>query len=573
MKKILFFLLPVLVLTWACEPVAPADMVICEGQIYTANPQFPLVEAVAVSEGKILFAGKRDRAERYIGENTQVIKLEGKTMIPGFIESHGHLLGLGRFKRNLDLTQVSNYEEMIAMVAQAAEKASPGEWILGRGWHQSKWKPRPSPIVKGYQVHQRLSAVSPENPVMLTHASGHAIFANAKAMEVAGINPNSDSEVGEGGEIIRDSQGRPTGVFTENAENLIGRYIPSSTPQSIRRDLEVAIETCLRHGITSFQDAGSNQEAIDAYKEFLQAGKMNIRLWTMLTGSDSLLLEDWYQRGPEVSDYLTVRAIKLYSDGALGSRGAWLLEEYSDRPGHYGNPVTPIDQIASIAKKGLEHGFQVCTHAIGDRANREVLDVYQAAFEAYPDKKDHRYRIEHAQHVHPVDIPRFAEMGVIPSMQAIHMSSDRPWAVNRLGLLRIQQGAYMWKAFLESGARVINGTDAPVEPVDPIPCFYASVTRKTLKGKPEQGYEPEQKMNRVEALRSYTLDAAYGAFEEEVKGSIEPGKFADFTVLNQNIMNIPEDQILNTEVVMTIVGGKIKFQKTEATAVQSLPNE
>lgn len=537
-----------------------ADLVIYQGQIYTVNPQMPQVEAVAVRGEKIIFAGKKDQVEKFVGEQTEIIDLEGKTMIPGFIESHGHLLGLGQFKRNLDLTGVKNYEELVEMVESAVAKAEPGEWILGRGWHQSKWVPQPDVMVHGYQVHEALSAVSPDNPVMLDHASGHAVFVNAKAMEIAGIQ--ADTKVGEGGEIIRDESGRPTGIFTENAEKLIVDHVPKSTPQGIRKDLEAAIETCLKHGITSFQDAGSNQMAIDAYREFVQGGKMNIRLWVMLSGSDSVLLKNWYKKGPVRGEYLNISAIKLYADGALGSRGAWLLEEYKDRPGHYGNPVTPIEEIEEIAKEGLKHGFQVCTHAIGDRANREVLDAYKSAFETYPDKKDHRFRIEHAQHVHPMDIPRFAEMGVIPSMQAIHMSSDRPWAIDRLGLLRIQKGAYMWKAFLESGARVINGTDTPVEPVDPIPCFYASVTRKTLKGKPEGGYEPGQRMTREEALRSYTLDAAYGAFEEDVKGSIEVGKYADFTVLSQNIMNIPEEQILNTEVVMTIVGGKVKYKKT-----------
>ncbi|MCI4669633.1 MAG: amidohydrolase [Bacteroidia bacterium] len=560
MKNTLLILLLPLVLLCSCGPKEKADLVIYQGQIYTANPQMPQAEAVAVAGGKIVFVGKKDRAKTYIGDDTKVIELEGKTMIPGFVESHGHLLGLGNFKRNLDLMKVNNYEELVEMVREAVTKAEPGEWILGRGWHQSKWIPQPEAMVKGYQIHDALSAVSPDNPVMLEHASGHAIFANAKAMEIAGINAKSD--VGEGGEIIRDPQGKPTGIFTENAESLIGRHVPRSSPQSIRKDLETAIETCLKYGITSFQDAGSNQMAIDAYKEFLQTGKMNIRLWVMLSGSDSSLLESWYKKGPERGSFLNIGAIKLYSDGALGSRGAWLLNEYTDRPGHFGNPVTPIDKIASISKEGLSHGFQVCTHAIGDRANREVLNVYEAAFEAYPDKKDHRFRIEHAQHVHPADIPRFAELGVIPSMQAIHMSSDRPWAIDRLGLLRIQKSAYMWKAFLESGAKVINGTDAPVEPVDPIPGFYAFITRKTLKGTPEGGYEPEQKMSRAEALKAYTLDAAYGAFEEKMKGSIEVGKYADFTVLSQNIMNIPEDQILNTEVVMTIVDGKVKYKKT-----------
>ncbi|MEO0894769.1 MAG: amidohydrolase [Bacteroidota bacterium] len=559
--KYISILLSITLLSLVACSVEPADMVICQGQIYTVNPNMPTAEAVAVSNGRIVYVGKKDQAKRFIGKETEVIDLQGKTMVPGLIESHAHLLNLGNFKRNLDLTTIESYDDMVNMVEEAAQKADKGEWILGRGWHQSKWSKMPEKIVKGYQVHDKLSAVSPDNPVMLTHASGHAIFANAKAMEIAGIN--SASSVGEGGEVIRDANGNPTGVFTENAENLIAEHVPESTPKSIRKDLEAAIEECLKNGITSFQDAGSNADGIAAYKDFVQAGKMPIRLWIMLSGGDSLLLEDWYPRGPERSDFLTIGGIKLYSDGALGSRGAWLLEEYSDRKGHMGNPVTPIEKIATIALEGLEHGFQVCTHAIGDRANREVLDAYQAAFEAFPEKShDHRFRIEHAQHVHPNDIPRFADMGVIPSMQAIHMSSDRPWAIDRLGIIRIQKSAYMWKTFIESGAHLINGTDAPVEPINPIACFFASVSRKTLKGMPNGGYEPDQKMTREQALRSYTIEAAYGAFQEKEKGSIEIGKMADFTVFSQNIMNIPEDQILNTEVVMTIVDGKVRFKKT-----------
>jgi predicted amidohydrolase YtcJ len=537
-----------------------ADVIIINGNIYTMNEEQPKASAVAVRDGRIIKVGSDAQIQAYKSRDTEVIDLEGKSMIPGFIESHAHLLALGSFSKNLDLSKISSYEEMVKLVGEAVKKAKPGEWIRGRGWHQSKWTKKPKKWVNGYQVHDALSAISPENPVVLSHASGHAVFANAKAMEMAGIGP--DSKMGEEGEIIRDENGQPTGIFTENAETLITDHLPKANHESLSQDLRLAIESCLRQGITSFQDAGSDQEAIDLYKEFVQAGKMNIRLWVMLSGSDSTLLKDWYTKGPERGDFLSIAGIKLYSDGALGSRGAWLLEEYKDQPGHFGNPVTPIADIAQIAKNGLKHGFQVCTHAIGDRANHEVLNVYEKAFLEYPEKAgDHRFRIEHAQHLHPNDIPRFAELGVIPSMQAIHMSSDRPWAIDRLGLLRIQQGAYMWKALLESGAHLINGTDAPVEPVDPIPCFYASVTRKTLKGKPDGGYEAEQCMSREEALRSYTLEAAYGAFQENEKGSIEKGKFADFTVLSQDIMSIPKEKILDTKVLMTIVGGKIKFSR------------
>lgn len=379
-------------------------------------------------------------------------------------------------------------------------------------------------------------------------------------MEMAGIGP--ETEVGEGGEILRNAQGEPTGIFSETAQGLIRQHIPETTRESRRLSLEAAIQESLANGITSFQNAGAGAEDVAVFQEFVEEDKMDIRLWTMLSGGDTTLLQEWYENGPLVGDRLTVRSIKLYADGALGSRGAWLIKPYEDRPQHYGNPIMPLEYIHEVSADGLEHGFQVCVHAIGDRANREVLNQFEKAFETAPETgKKARFRVEHAQHLHPDDIPRFSELGVIASMQGIHMSSDRPWAIDRLGPYRIQTGAYVWAKLLESGARVINGTDAPVEPVSPIASFYASISRKTLNGLPEGGYEAEQAMTRPQALKSYTLDAAYGAFEEKVKGSIEVGKFADFTVLSKDIMQVPESEVLQTEIEMTIVDGEVKYQK------------
>ena len=313
-------------------------------------------------------------------------------------------------------------------------------------------------------------------------------------------------------------------------------------------------------------DAGIGRETIALYESMKKAGKMEVRLYTMLTGWDSELLNEWYEKGPFIDPdhLLTIRSVKLNCDGALGSRGAWLLEPYSDRPGHYGHETLPMEFVKETSLNGLRHGFQVCSHAIGDRANREILDRYEAAFKELPGQTgNHRFRIEHAQHLHPEDIPRFAALGVIPAMQAIHLSSDRPWAIDRLGEKRIKEGAYMWQALLQSGIPVVNGTDVPVEPLDPVASLYASITRKTLKGTPEEGYEPAQKMTREQALKSYTLDAAYGAFEEEIKGSITQGKLADFTIYNQDLMTVPEEDFLDTEVVMTVFGGKVVYRKTE----------
>ncbi|MEM7374919.1 MAG: amidohydrolase [Bacteroidota bacterium] len=541
--------------------VSSTDMVCFNGNIYTMNEKQPMAEAVVVRDGKIVFVGEMEEARSHYPKNIQVLDLQGRTMIPGLIESHGHILGLGRSKRTLNLMHVKNYEELVEMVAEAVKTTPKGDWILGRGWHQSKWTPQPQQMIKGYQTHEALSAVSPDHPVFLTHASGHASFANAKAMEIAGIN--LETKVGEDGEIIRYPDGRATGIFSEKAENLVETHVPKSTPESIRKDLQAAIDECLKYGITSFQDAGSNQQAIDIYEEFVAENKMGIRLWSMLSGGDTALLRHWFQKGPLVGDHLSVRSIKLYSDGALGSRGAWLLEEYADRKGHFGNPIMPVSYIHEVSQDALTFGFQLCTHAIGDRANQEVLNQYEKAFLAAPDQaKDHRFRIEHAQHLHPDDIPRFGQLGVIASMQGIHMSSDRPWAIDRLGLMRIKAGAYVWQKLLQSGARIINGTDTPVEPVNPFASLFASITRQTLQGTPENGYEADQAMSRHEALKSYTLDAAYGAFEEAKKGSIEVGKFADFTVLSADIMSIPKREILDLKVLFTVVGGKILYMGT-----------
>ena len=549
------------------EQTETASMLIHGGTIYTVDDIQATVEAVAVKDGKIIFTGTKDDADRFLGDNTVIINLEGKTMTPGLIEGHGHFMGLGYNELNLDLLNTTSYQEIVNAVAARVATAEPGQWITGRGWHQSKWDSLPKDMVMGFQTHHILSAISPDNPVYLRHASGHAGFANAKAMEIAGMDVYAKEGVLpyniEGGEVIVDALGRPTGVFNERAMTMITRHIPESTPETDKQAFELAIEACHRNGITGFHDAGIPRETIELYKAMQANGKMNIRLYAMLTGWDKELLNEWFDKGIMVDpDHrFTIRSVKLNCDGALGSRGAWLLQSYSDRPGHFGHETLPMEFVKEISIKGLEYGFQVCSHAIGDRANREILNRYQYAINRNTEKSvDHRFRIEHAQHLHPADIPRFAELKVIPAMQAIHMSSDRPWAIDRLGEKRIKEGAYMWQTLLKSGVPIVNGTDVPVEPINPIASFYASVSRKTLKGLPEGGYEPNQKMTRAQALRSYTLDAAFGAFEEDIKGSISVGKLADFTIYDQDLMTIPENEILNTKIVMTIFNGEVVYQ-------------
>lgn len=562
-KLSLILLLVVLI---SCGPEREvADIVILNGNIYTVDTNQPKATAIAVKDGKILAVGNDDAILLYKGATTEMVDLAGKTVTPGLIESHAHIMGMGYNQLELDLMFVQTYEELVEMVKEAAAAVPPGTWIKGRGWHQDKWVNQPEQKVQGFPTHHLLSEAVPNHPVYLKHASGHAALANAKAMELANIGKSTENP--DGGEIFKDISGNPTGILNETAQNLVGVIIPPANADTDKRALELAIKYALENGVTSLQNAGADFDEIALFKRFGEEGKLGIRLWTMLNGRNDSLLNTYYKKGPEIGLYdnrLTVRAIKLYADGALGSRGAWLIDAYSDAPGVFGHIVTPMEDIKRVTFDGLNYGFQICTHAIGDRANKEVLDIYKQAFALNPEKaKDHRFRIEHAQHIALDDIPRFAEMDVIASVQAIHMSSDRPWAIFRLGERRINDGAYVWQKLLESGAVVINGTDAPVEPVNPIASFYASVTRQTLRGTPAGGYEPSQKMTREQALKTYTLDAAYGAFEESIKGSIVPGKVADITIYNQDLMTVPDHQLLDTKVDMTIVGGKVMFKRGE----------
>jgi hypothetical protein len=404
--------------------------------------------------------------------------------------------------------------------------------------------------------------VSPNNPVILTHASGHASFANAKALELSKVTKDTPNP--NGGEILKDKDGNPTGLLRETASGLIrtGTGEPRPTPEEAEaranRALELADQEVISKGITSFQDAGSNFELVNRIKRLIDAGRMNVRLWMMIRGGDATSLAANRVVGYG-NNKLTVRAIKITADGALGSRGAWLLEPYSDKPDSTGLATTPVERMRTAAQTALDAGYQVCIHAIGDRANREVLNIYEEAFKKNgKNGKDLRWRVEHAQHIHPADIPRFGQLGVIASMQGIHCTSDAPWVEPRLGAKRAAEGAYVWQKLMQSGAVVTNGTDAPVEDVDPIASYYATVTRKDKSGKVFYG---DQKMSRLEALRSYTVANAFAAFEEDIKGTLSPGKLADITVLTQDITTVPEDQILKTQVSYTIIGGKIAYKR------------
>jgi predicted amidohydrolase YtcJ len=468
---------------------------------------------------------------------------------------------------SLNLRDVKNWDQIVAMVAAAAREAKPGTWIIGRGWHQAKWDPPPSPNVQGFPLHDALSKASPNNPVWLTHASGHAGFANAEAMRLAGVDKNTPNP--SGGEILKDPQGNPTGLFNEQAQGLIWRALTSyrehlplaELAAEAHQQVDLAARECLSKGITTFQDAGSPLPTVDLLKGLAEEHRLGLRLWVMLRTSNAILapnLRKYYTIGAG-DDHFTVRAIKRMMDGALGSRGAWMLKPYSDLPSSSGLATEDPADIRKTAELAIANGYQLCVHAIGDRANREVLNIYEAVFNEHPDKKALRWRIEHAQHIDPADIPRFAELGVIASMQGIHCTSDAPFVILRLGPKRAEEGAYVWQSLMRSGALVTNGTDTPVEDVDPIACFYASVSRKLKDG---SVFFPGQRMSREQALRSYTVNNAYSGFEESSKGSLAPGKLADVTVLSKDILTIPEDEIPKAQVDYTIVGGKVMYQRT-----------
>lgn len=544
----------------------PADLVIKGGKIVTMDAQKPNAEALAVRKGLILTVGTEKDILPFIGPSTKVMELHGELVIPGIIESHGHFAMLGRSKMQLDLSNTNNWDDVIAMVATAVQKAKPGEWILGFGWHQEKWNKTPSSTVEGMPVHDSLSAVSPDNPVFLSHASGHAVFANAKAMALAGVTETTPNPAG--GEIVKDQNGKPIGIFKENAEELITKAIAAYRAQltdaerkaQLLHELSLADQACLENGITSFHDAGVPFTTVDIYKELTQQGKLAVRLNVMLNEDNAHLQERiaQYRLIGFGDHHLTVRTIKRLIDGALGSHGAWLLEPYASLPTSSGLNTESIAAMQETTRIALANGFQVATHAIGDRANRETLNIYETALKSVPGSLDLRWRIEHAQHINPIDIPRFAQLGIIAAMQGIHCTSDGPWVAKRLGEKRTAETSYRWRQLLDSGAVVSNGTDVPVEDVNPIACFYSTVTRKLKDGSIFYG---DQCMTRLEALRSYTLNGAYAAFEEKIKGSLTPGKLADITILSQDILTVPAEQILKTRAMYTIVGGKIMYEK------------
>lgn len=587
MSHFLFkFLLLVLALFFAACNTKPSNntapkptLILLNGNLFTADSLHPQVSALAVAGDRIMALGSDADMRALAGSSTQIIDLQGNFAMPGFIEGHGHFIGLGKSLQNLNLLNTKNWSEITQQVAEKVKTAPLGAWIEGRGWHQEKWTQTPARTVNGYPFHDDLSAVSADHPVVLYHASGHALMANAKAMQLAGISAETPDPIG--GHIVRDASGKLTGVFEENAMDLIGKPFDAWENQkseterqtAFEKTVELATKACLEKGITSFQDAGSSFWDLAQYRRLAESGKLGLRLWAMIAQPKP---EEFTQLSsfPQIglgNGYFTSRAIKVYFDGALGSYGAWLLEPYTDKPGFYGQNTTPVETVSSIAAQCVQRKLQLCVHAIGDRANREVLHVFEAnmpllklsplaAKDVYGASRGGlRWRIEHAQNVDIQDIPRFSQIGAIASMQAIHCTSDAPFATKRLGVQRARTGAYAWRSLLDAGARLANGTDAPVEEVDPLPCLYASVTRKRA----DTGLEffPEQRMTRLEALLSYTLWNAFAAFEEQEKGSLSVGKLADIVVLSKDLLHCPAEEILQAKVLKTIIAGKVAFQQ------------
>jgi predicted amidohydrolase YtcJ len=558
----------ILLLLLGCteEKGEKADLILENGTIITLSENTKNTEAIAVKSDTIMAVGSLQEVNALKGDTTKVIDLQGATAIPGLFDSHLHFISLGESTMQLNLSDERNWDEIVLSVAQVAREVPRGEWIVGRGWHQEKWDPEPEKNVEGYPLHDDLSNATPYNPVYLIHASGHAVFANKRAMELAGIDDSTKAP--EGGRIVRDSLGNAIGVFEEEASELISSAMEKSKKNlseeeriaKKRRAIEAASEECLKNGITSVYDASSSFNDINLFKEMVDSDKIGPRLNVMI-------YEKNYKLRDKIEDYkivnyknnsLNVRGIKRFIDGALGSRGAWMLEEYNDLEGHTGINTTPLDTLRETAEIAIENGLQLCTHAIGDKANRIILDIYENTFNEYSDKEDLRWRVEHAQHLALSDIPRFGKLDVITSMQGIHCTSDAIFVKERLGSERAKRGAYVWRKLIDSGATICNGTDAPVEDVDPIANFYASVTRRLPDG---TTFYPSQSMTRMEALRSYTINGAYASFQEDKIGTLEKGKLADITVLSKNLLEVPEEQIKDTDVLYTIVGGKILYQK------------
>ena len=554
----LMMLIAALCVTPAYPGAETADVVFRNGNVYTVNERQPHAEAIAVKAGKIIFVGSNNDARAYEGKNTRVVDLRGNTVLPGLTDSHCHLAGIGAREMNLNLEGTTSLDDFLARVKARVDRAKPGEWITGRGWIETFWKPQAFPS------RADLDRVSPNNPVYLTRADGHGAVANSAALKIARIDRSTESPFG--GEIMKDKQtGEPSGMLLDKAQALVTRHIPAPSEADNQQALVLGASRSVELGWSQIQNAGSSYEEIARLRKLYEEGKIKLRVYNAVygpTAHSQRLIKEGAMTGM-FDNRFTVRGIKVVFDGALGSKGAALLEPYSDYDTR-GFLTAKEEEVYPMLVDALKQGIQVETHAIGDRANRVVLDLYEKAFKAVPEDqrkvREPRWRIEHAQIVHPDDLPRFAKMGIVASMQPSHAIGDLHFAPSRLGLARLDR-AYAWENFIRSGAIIAGGSDAPVERGEPMIEFYAAVSRKDQKGFSGEGWHPEQAVTREQALKMFTIWAAYAAFEEKIKGSIEPGKLADLTVLSADIMKIPEADILKTRCVMTVINGEIAYEK------------
>jgi predicted amidohydrolase YtcJ len=554
----LLMIISALVFLQPAAKVPPADLVFKNGNIYTVDDARPKAEAVAVKADRIVFVGSNGEAQKYVGRNTRVIDLRGRTMVPGMTDAHHHLSGVGFREMTLNLEGINNLEDFLAKVKERVVQKKPGEWVTGRGWIETFWTP---PV---FPTRWDLDKVAPENPVFLDRADGHGAVANSAALKIAGVDKSTPSPFG--GEISRDKQsGEPNGMLLDAAQDLVQRHIPGTTAAEAERAIILGVNRDVKLGWTQVQDPGGSYAEVALMEKLYESGKIKLRIYKALsapgTEADRLLSE-----GPIVGKYgnhLTVRALKLYADGSLGSRSAALLQPYSDKPDTSGFLTIKEEALQPVLQEALRKGIQIETHAIGDRGNRFILDQYEKAMNAVPKAqwkiKEPRWRVEHSQIVNPADIPRFAKLGIIPSMQASHAIGDLHFAPSRLGIARLA-GAYAWQSFIKSGSIVPGGSDAPVERGEPMIEFYAAVARKDLKSFSGEGWHPEEAVSREQALKMFTVWPAYAAFEETLRGSMEVGKLADFTVFSADIMKIPETEILKTRCVMTVIGGEIVYE-------------
>ncbi len=550
----------------AQEAAAPADLVLLGGNVVTVDERQPRAEAVAIRGDRILAVGSNADIHEFIGADTEIVELDGQTAIPGLIEGHGHYTSYGGSLLILDFRYAQSFADIVSMVAEEAARTPAGEWVIGRGWHQDKWVEKEAELVEGLPVHTSLSSATPDHPVMLIHTSGHGVFVNQRAMNL--VELDGDTPDPEGGEIVRDARGNPTGMMRESAQDAFrqaysghqGRRPAGVAEAELRRMITLAGEESLKYGITSFQDLGTTFAEVDVIRAMADEGLLPVRLYMAFEeqAADMEGRLDDYRMVGYANNFLTVRTIgEKVLDGALGTHGGWLLEPYTDLPRSSGLNVVPVEEIEASARLAIEHGYQMAIQGIGDRAYRVLLDIYEAEFDRHPEKTDLRWRIEHAQVIHPDDVARTVELGVIPAVQGIFACSDGPWVEDRLGPERTRERGYIFNTLADAGAVPTNGTDPPVDEIDPIASFDCSVRRQLGDG---SYFQPQEAYSRERALYSYTMGNAIAAFEEELKGSITVGKLADIAVLSQDLLTVPDESIRDTEITMTILGGQVVYR-------------